>query len=120
VSLCRRERIISDLILSSVVLVTYMDVGNADLVWNTDRPYFPRVFRSFRGTHPAANLISAAVPAPMTTTPKKDTRNHNAMPAATRAPMRASMTKDDPALKVFTAVSEASNPIVSVPAMRVM
>jgi hypothetical protein len=26
--------------------VTYMDVGNADLVWNTDRPHFARVFRS--------------------------------------------------------------------------
>jgi hypothetical protein len=35
---------ISDLIFSSLaILVTYMDVGNADLVWNTDQPPFARV-----------------------------------------------------------------------------
>jgi hypothetical protein len=32
--------------LPSAVFVTYMDVGNADLVWNTDRPYFARVIFS--------------------------------------------------------------------------
>jgi hypothetical protein len=59
VPLCRCE---SNLALSYLPalepFVTYMDVGNADLIWNTDRPYFARVLRSF-----GANLCLTAISA---------------------------------------------------------
>jgi hypothetical protein len=42
-----REILLASTWSSFAVFVTYMDVGNADLVWNTDRPRFARAFRSF-------------------------------------------------------------------------